>query len=274
MKKILFSLVILLCTIGSITAQTYEDLVNKSFDFAEQKDYEGAETTLKQAMRLEPDNPINPVLLVNLGTYQRHLGKFEEALIAYNAAIAKSPKPETVLQSRAALYCEMGNYDNALIDYSAILSKNPQNIEALYRRALVFLTRGGLLDAENDFNKILAIDSENMAAKAGLAMLLKHREQWEEAEVAYTYLLSKNKDNAELYFQRAECYFNQKKLARTLEDLSKASSFGYNGLSLHILRGKVRLAQYDKISAKEEFNKASTLGADKSIIEPLLKLCR
>lgn len=274
MKKIVFCLFALFIITVSISAQTYEDLVNKSFDFAEQKDYIGAELTLKQAMRLEPDNPINYVLFVNLGTYQRYLGKLDEALISYNAAIAKSPNPESLLHSRAALYCEMGNYDNAMIDYSTILAKNPQDMEALYRRALVSLTRGALLEAEHDFNEILSIDAENMKAKAGLAMLMKKREQWEEAEVAYTYLLSKDKDNAELYFQRAESYFRQKKLARTLDDLSKAESFGYKEPALNILRGHVRLAQYDKLSAKEEFNKALERGAKQETIDYLLKLCK
>lgn len=273
MKKI-FIILITIFVGANLSAQSYEELVNKSFDFADAKDYTGAELTLKQAMRLEPDNPMNSALLLNLGTYQRNLGKLDEALISYNAALGRSPQATFLLHNRAALYCEMGSYDNALIDYSSILAKDPDDMEALYRRALIFTTRGGLLEAEADFNKILAKDPENLDAKSGLAMLLKRREQWEEAEIAYTYLLSKNKNNAELYFQRAEAYFQQKKLARTLEDLSKALSLGYDYPTLYILRGRVRLAQYDKYSAKQDFLKAQEMGAQEDIIEPLLKLCK
>lgn len=273
MKK-LFIILITILSVSNIFAQNYEELINKSFDFADAKDYIGAELTLKQAMRLEPDNPMNSVLLVNLGTYQRYLGKYEDALISYNAALGKSTQANFLLHNRAALYCEMNNYDNAFLDYSTILANDPNDMEALYRRALILMTRGGLLEAEADFNKILEKDPENLQAKSGLAMILKRREQWEEAEIAYTYLLSQNKNNGELYFQRAEAYFKQKKLARTLEDLSKAVSCGYDEAPVYILRGQVRLAQFDKLSAKNDFNKAIDKGATSDIIEPLLKLCK
>lgn len=272
--KIIIGLIFLLSITFNISAQTYEEMVNKAMDFAEKKDYIGAELTLKTAMRKEPDNPGNIMLLVNLGTFQRNLGKLDEALISYNAAIAKFPNPILLLHNRAALYCEMNKLDNALLDYSTIISDNPKDIEALYRRGLIFIAKNSLIDAEHDFNRIIEIDPDNLQAKSALAMLLKREGKWVEAEVAYSYLLSKNKVNALLYLNRAECYLQMDKLGKAIDDLSKASTYGYNDYPLYILRGQVRLAQYDKISAKEDFNRAKELGADEKVVEQLLKLCK
>lgn len=272
--KIIIGIFLLFAVTFNLSAQTYEEMVSKAMDFAEQRDYIGAELTLKTAMRKEPDNPGNIILLVNLGTFQRNLGKLEEALISYNAAIAKFPNPKLLLHNRAALYCEMNKLDNALIDYSTLIIDNPKDIEALYRRGLIFIAQNSLLNAENDFNKIVEIEPDNLQAKSSLAMLLKREGKWVEAEVAYTYLLSKNKVNAELYLNRAECYLQMDKLGKAIDDLGKASTYGYNDYPLYILRGQVRLAQYDKVSAREDFNKAKTLGADEATVEQLLKLCK
>ncbi|NDV68397.1 lipopolysaccharide assembly protein LapB [Dysgonomonas sp. 25] len=271
MKKLILILILLAGTLAA-TAQTYEEMVSKAMDFAEQNDYVGAELAMKAALRAEPANPGNSLLLFNLGTFQRNQGKLEEALISYNAAIAKFPNPSMLLHSRAALYCEMNQWDNAFIDYSSLIASDPKDMEALYRRGLIFLMKDDIISAENDFGKMLEIDAENLQGKMAMAMILKGQEKWEEAEVAYTYLLSNNKANADLYLNRAECYFQQKKLGRALVDIESASKYGYNGAPLYLLRGQIRLEQFDKPSAREDFLKAKEMGASPEIVDPLLKL--
>lgn len=274
MKKFFIILSIITVTFISSKAQTYEEMVVKAMEFAKQKDYIGAELAMKAALKAEPANPGNGMLLFNLGTFQRNQGKLDEALISYNAAVAKFPKPVMLLHSRAALYCEMDKLDNALIDYSTIIAEDPKDTEAYYRRGLIYLAKNNLLDAENNFDKILEIDPDNLQAKSALCMILKRQEKWEEAEVIYSYLLSKNKTNAELFLNRAECYLQLGKLARAQEDMEKAVTYGYADSPLYVLRGQLRLAQYDKLSAKTDFLKAKELGTASDIITPLLELCK
>lgn len=275
MIKRITILVSLICfAFININAQTYEEMVIKAMEFAKEKDYIGAELAMKAALKEEPANPGNGMLLFNLGTFQRNQGKLEEALISYNAAIAKFPKPTMLLHSRAALYCQMDKLDNALIDYSTIISEDPNDTEAYYRRGLIYLAKNSLLEAENNFDKILKIDPDNLNAKSAVCMLLKRQEKWDEAEIIYSYLLSKNKTNAELYLNRAECYLQMGKLARTQNDLEKAATYGYTDSPLYVLRGQLRLAQYDKLSAKSDFLTAKELGTAADIINPLLELCK
>ena len=66
--KILAILAALFLSIGYGYAQTYEKFVEKSFDFLDKNDLVSAEESLRAAMRLEPGNPNNYALLMNLGT--------------------------------------------------------------------------------------------------------------------------------------------------------------------------------------------------------------
>ena len=81
-------------------------------------------------MRLEPGNPNNYALLMNLGTIQRRQGKLEDALLSYTAALSRHPNNEAILENRAGLYTEMGEIEKATNDYNALLILNPHHQEA------------------------------------------------------------------------------------------------------------------------------------------------
>ena len=65
----IFILFLLMAT-GSY-AQSYEEFIEKSYDFLDKKDLVSAEESLRSAMRYEPGNPMNYALLTNLGSSQR-----------------------------------------------------------------------------------------------------------------------------------------------------------------------------------------------------------
>ena len=163
MKKLY--ILLLLLTFANITwAQTYEDMVNRAMDYIDMKDYAAAEQALKAALRKEPANPNNIMLMVNLGTIQRNLGEYEEALISYNVAIERYPDRAFLKHSRAALYCDMGRYDDAMKDYNTVLLNDPKDIEALYRRGLLHLNNNNIFAAEEDFEKTLKEAPDNLQA--------------------------------------------------------------------------------------------------------------
>lgn len=255
-------------------SQTYEELVSKSLDYIDSKEYVAAEETLKQAMRKEPANPGNILLLSNLGTVQRELGKSQEALISYSSALSKYPDNVFVLQNRAALLCEMDSLNAAMRDYNVILSLDENNIEALYRRGLIYMSEKNYLAAETDFEKVIEIKPNYLPAHNSLLYTIKSREDWQEAESKYTDLIYEYKDIPQFYVGRAECYLNLKKLARAKEDLNKALELKYNDPTLYMIRGQLNLQQFDKFSARQDFMKAKELGADEKIIDEYLSLCK
>ena len=275
MKKLYTTIILLLASVASLFSQKgYEDYVKDALDYTDIREFAAAEQAYKAALRTEPANPGNVMLLMNLGSIQRHLKKYDEALTSYNVVVQRHPTLSYILNSRALLYCEMERYEDALKDYSTILLHNPADVDALYERALVYITLKRLDEADGDFKKILSIDKDNYKGQLGSALILKRNGEWEEAEQVYSDLIYENKGQGELYANRAEVYLYLKKLRNMKEDLDKAISYGYNDVSIYVLRGQYQLAQYDKEAAKKEFIKAKEMGADEALVDDFLKLCK
>lgn len=272
--RLLSIFIVFLLVAASSYAQSYEELIEKSYDFLDKKDLVSAEESLRSAMRKEPGNPMNYALLTNLGSIQRRQGKLEDALLSYTAALSGRPNNPTILENRASLYSEMGETEKALSDYNALLIEEPTNEEALYCRGLIYIQKKNYIWAEQDFDKILEINEKSVRARLGHAILEKMRGNYDESEKIFNYLISQMPRDWLLYEGRADVYFMMGKNARAMADISKIFAESTPGASLYVLRGKVKLAQYEKESAANDFQKALEMGYDPAVIEELMKMTK
>lgn len=244
-------------------AQNEKDLLSQAFDYIEQNRLDSAEIVLKTVLKENPDNPVNPFLLNNLGTIQRRMGKREEALTSYTAALGTYPAQPVFLESRASLFAEMGQARNAIIDYSALLSNNPNNEEALYQRGLLYLQIKNTDLAEADFRRMLELNPNSLYARRGFASLAKFRRDYEEAEKIYNYLIDKEPGDFNLYAGRAELYLLMEKPGRAYADINQAIRLaGDNSQNpyLYIIRYRTKLLLHEKKDALNDLKKAVALG--------------
>lgn len=234
-----------------------------------------AESCLVAAMRLEPGNRYNYALLTNLGTVQRQLGKVDDALISYTAALSRQPSNTLILSNRASLYQEMGKDDAAISDLNTIISKEPNNLEALYSRGIIYIKEKNYISAEADFQHMLEISDKSNKARLGYGILEKMRGNYKESESIFDYLIGQEPKNIRLYEERAELYFLEGKNGRAMSDLEKVFAKTTDpSAEIYVLRGRVKLAQYEKPSAATDFQKALEKGYDKVVIEELMKLTK
>ena len=272
--RFLLTLAALLLAWGGARAQTYEKSVEKSFDFIDKNDLVATEESLRAAMRLEPGNPNNYALLMNLGTLQRRQGKREEAILSYTAALSQQPANETILENRASLYVEMGQMEKGMTDYNTLLALNPHHQDALYCRAMLFLQEKNYVAAEADFDKIIEVNERSIKGRLGYAILEKIRGNYLESERIFNYLISEMPREWSLYEARADLYFMMGKNARAMTDISRVFAESTPTADLYVLRGKVKLAQYEKTSAAADFQKALEMGYDPEVINELLKMTK
>lgn len=269
----LFSLLMtLLLFAGRIVGQSYDELVDKSFDYLDNAEWAAAEACLKKALHQEPANPRNYLLLTNLGTIQQRQGKLEDALLSYTTALSRNPKSTVLLENRASLYVEMNQVEKAKNDYDVLLILDPLNQSALYNRGLLYLQDKNFTWAEADFNKLLEINEKSLLARMGYAMLEKLRGNYQDAERIYNYLISVQPNNYDLYFGRAETYFMMGKNSRANADLNKIFVESKPVAAHYLLRAKIKIAQYENASALKDLDTALEKGADKSVIDELKKL--
>lgn len=263
----------LLLMVGTLRAQTYEEMIRKSYEYADRGDLPAAEEALKAAMHAEPANKNNFALLSNLGTIQRQQGKTDEALVSYTAALSLQPKNKLILSNRAELYIEMGETEKALSDYQALLLLDPLDLDAYYRRGMLYIETKDYMLADEDFEKIMSIDKESEQGRFGFALLDKARGNYEDSEAILSYLIEKSRTPLQYYEERAELYFRMKKNARAMADLNKIFAETNDvPAHLYVLRGKIKLAQFEKESAAIDFKKALELGYDKAVIDELIKM--
>lgn len=271
--KIIFT-VILYFFAYALSAQSldYMGWVDRSANHIEQNRLDSAAVALQKAMALEPANENNPVLLLNLGILQRQLGLYDDAYISFTASMGNNPMPNVVLHNRASLLCDMERFDEAMEDYNTLIRNYPDDVEAYYRRGLLFLEKNERAKAEDDFKASDAIDPDNMYTKLSKALLYKLDDNWEAAEQVYTGLIqSSSKVDPSFYLNRAECYVNTDQIFKASADLRAVEGSQKANPYFYILRGRVRLGQFDKIAARADFRKAKELGYEADLVNDWLK---
>jgi tetratricopeptide (TPR) repeat protein len=237
------------------------DLLNLYFQSVERNQLDSAEFYLKVVLKNDPTGPLNPFLLNNLGTIQRYLGKHNEALVSYSAALGQYPKNTVFLENRALLFAEMGKIENAILDYSVLLEGKPDDQEALYQRGLLYLQLKDSDKAETDFRRMLELNPDGLYARIGFASLAKLRGNYPEAEKIYNYLLDKEPENAGLYAGRAELYLLMEKPGKASSDVTQAIRLSKTeDPYLYVIRYRAKVMLHDKKSALRDLEKAWDLG--------------
>lgn len=271
--KITFTFILILLACG-VSAQSldYMGWVDRSAGYIEQNRLDSAAIALQKAMALDPANDNNPVLLLNLGIMQRQLGHHDDAFISFTAALANNPLPAVVLHNRASLLCDMDRFDEAMEDYNFLVREYSRDVEALYRRGLLHLEKNDRASAEADFKASLAIDPDNMFTKLSQALLYKLDDNWEEAEKVYSGLIKSSASvDPSFFMNRAECYVNTDQFFKASADLRAVELSQKDNPYFYVLRGRIRLGQYDKVAARADFNQAKEQGYDADIVKGWLK---
>lgn len=260
--RIFYSIIVTICLLfcSKLSAQTYEDYINQSFDWLDTDSLTQAETALKQALRLEPGNPSNGMLLLNLGTIQRRMGKLQEAEDSYTIGLGFMPRNATLLNSRAQLYAEREKYDLAIADYTELIYQDDKNEELLYQRALCRLMNADTLGARLDLEQINQFNPNSAKSRLGMCYVYKAQHMWREAAELLDPLIERNPRNASLRRERAEVYYLSGRMGAALDDIMQSINLDPRDPYSYVLRAQIRYAKGDKEYARRDLNQALDLG--------------
>lgn len=250
---------------------TYEEWITASFDALDENNNAQAEQCLKNAMKLEPANPQNGLLFVNLGTIQRNQQKYQDAEISYTCAISLLEENTVAFSTRASLYAEMEEYQKAIDDYSVIIGRNPENEDALYERALCRFMNNDTVGARFDLETIDKFNPKSAKSRLGMAMVYKAMGENAMAVELYDALIKANPNSWSLFRDRAEVYFFSKRLGAALIDIDKSISMNGKDPLSYFLRAKIRWAKGDREYARRDLNRAVELGLPQSAAADLVE---
>ena len=131
-----------------------ESLYFKKIDEADKACAEGlwheAENALVEALRAEPANPSNVLLISNLGIIRFNMGQDSLAIATLNDAHSMAPASVTILSNRAKVLAANGYDEEAYLDYSRIIELDSLEISARLPRCLYALRRHDFRTAKSD----------------------------------------------------------------------------------------------------------------------------
>lgn len=87
-------------------------------------------------------------------------GRYDKALTIYQGLVASAPYDSVFRCHLAATLGVLGRYDDALEEYDAALRLNPENVDALVGRGEVYLRHDRLREALEDLGQAIKLDPE------------------------------------------------------------------------------------------------------------------
>lgn len=235
-----------------------------------QQQWSVAEHYFMQALRSDPGNPGNSLVLSNVATIQRRDGRAEEALKNYNLAIDLTPNAVTLLLNRAALQVSLDSLDRAAADYRRVRELDPSNVEALYSLGMIALSRGEADEAEDLFNLIKRVNVNSGLAMEGLAVLNKSKGNYTKAAQLLSELI-KIQPTARFLAMRADCYLMTRRLPDASVDIHNALLLDPDDGYLYLLRAKLNKMRYNYSDMEQDIQQAVSHGIDPDEVKEALK---
>ncbi len=121
--------------------KTYIEHVDSADICIKAERWSDAERNLKNALRLEPANPGNALLLSNLGFAQMMLSRPNDAIESYTVSLAIAPRSVVVLTNRGMAYQQTGHCDEAITDYDAAIAIDSTYMPAHKWRGITWLDK-------------------------------------------------------------------------------------------------------------------------------------
>lgn len=261
-KSSFYLLLVTICALycANSSAQTYDDYITRSFDYIDQDSLAQAEEALVQALHLEPGNPRNGHLLLNLGTLQRRQGKLTEAEQSYTIGLGFLPGDLSLTRNRAQLYAEMSEYAKAIDDYTTLVVAQPEDEDTFFERALCRLMLNDTLGARLDLEQINTFKPLSAKSRLGMAYVYKAEGLYREAAELYDALIERNPKSASLLRERAEVYYFSNRMGAALDDINHSIEMQPHDPYSYILRAQIRYVKGDKEYARRDLNQALELG--------------
>ncbi len=275
MKKF-FTTILLLFVFGSMQNVFGQSKYLAYIDSADMKikaqSWLQAERYILLALKEEPANNNNSLLISNLATVQRYQKKYVEALKNYDVALSMTPKAVTLLKNRGSLYLEIDSLSHAYIDFEKVTLLDRDDIESRYYHGLIALRKGHIKIAEADFSDLLRINPNSPYTLEAQATLQKSKGNFERAIEYYSALIElQETPSYQTLINRAECYLELKKLNEADDDIRVALAKQPGEPYIYVLRARLNKLRNNHGDKERDIQLAIKHGLSREIVTFFMK---
>lgn len=276
-SRILICCATVLAAFSIVSAQTpqnatdnrYIELITAADSAQTAADWTRADSLLTAAVRLQPQNPLNVLLMSNLGMLRFYQGNDSLALMTLDAAHTMDPRATIVLVNRAKVRLNMGDRDGALADWNAVLEVDTANIATRYLRSMELLRRGDIAAAEADAYRLERDAPSDLRTDLALGTLLSSTMRYAEA-IPYLNRAIETDPQPELFAARALCRIMTGDFNEASEDINEGMRLDPADGELYLYRALLNRMRYRPDDAKRDARRAVELGVAQRRADALL----
>ena len=148
-------------------------------------------------------------------------GRYDEALEDFDTAIKLRPGNIGIYFSRGVTYFLAQQFEPAVKDFDRYIKKEPRDPSAYLNRGASYLFLGDTLKAINDYNKAIKLDRFEPEGYIRRGRLYAERKQFEEALADMDHAIQLDSANTFAYFNRALMYYELKDYNSAMRDLNR-----------------------------------------------------
>lgn len=253
------------------TTSLYYAFIDSAQIYIKAHDWSKAEHNLREAIKSDPTNHSNSLLLSNIGTLQRYQGKTDQAIKNYSLALDMTPNAVTILLNRAAAYMAVDSIELSMMDYTKVANLDPSNIESRYNLGIIAIHQNDYKKAEDLFMEITKISPNSALAQEGLGKLNEVNGNYTKAIDNYSKII-KVRPSTAILANRAHCYLMIKRLNDAEEDIRSGLQIDDNDGYLYLLRAMLNKLRFNTDDMNRDIKLAQEHGISATEVNDLLKI--
>lgn len=227
----------------------YLELADSADYFIAHENWIRAEEKIIQALRLEPANFSNSLLLANLGVVQSNQGKIQDALESLSMGLNIAPSSTVLLNNRAHTYLLMDSISQASADIDRSLQIDSIQEWTLQTRGYLYIKEGNTREATRIFNKIKNIFPDNSSIYSGFATIDASEGNMESAKENYKKALELNPEDIEARENFILLLISTEQYPEARTQIREALKINPENPMFYLLRGYLHLLNYRKEEA-------------------------
>lgn len=249
---------------------SYLELVQKADEAIKESKWLDAEELLVSAMRAEPANPGNILLMSNLGMVRYSAGKDSLALQTLNDVHFMAPNSVTVLQNRARVLLGIGKRTEAFRDFSSALKLDSTLTETRFYHSILALEQGLDSVSKSDIEYLETHFPKNRYTNLAASIYYRLTNRPKEA-IPYLSRLIETEKSAEHFAARAMCEMMTGDLNGAAMDVAEAISLEPADGDLYLQRAILHKMRYRPDDARADGQRAIKLGVPEEKVKAVLQ---
>lgn len=232
--------------------------------------------TYREAMRAEPANGLNPLLMCNLGLCLNEAGDVNGAIEALSDARRMMPRSTTAAINRAQVFRGAGLYAEAYADLDDALAIDSTLVEARLIHGMLALQADSLDRAARDFAILSRIGGKEagIAAATGNALLAMARGEYLQAIPSLSTLIENDPSDIDWLGRRALCRILTADPSGASDDIATAMRLAPEDGELWLYRAMLGRLRFRNEEAKYDARHAITLGLDPDYVDAMMQLVK